>query len=1539
MATKNTPGQQDPSTVNSFSKTMQKDLNDTFVGSDVWTHARNAVNNSHNGQLGVLSTEQANAFMLEAPYDIIGCIHIADDEWCIMSTNDVDSEIGIFDESKNEYTKVVNDKGLNFKRTNLITGASRLKFDCGRPVYFADGGLNPDRFIDLDNVPYIMKTTKVDGCYIDESTGVLDVEKLRMSPHITIPVLGLKKSNSAGLLPNGSYQVFCAYTINQIRITNIFSCNEVQSLFDHANVAGALDVTIKAVDTNFDEIELILVQYANGIYTSKRIGYFSTNISTIHIDTLDPTLVTVPLEELTVKTPAYEKSDAIYSISNYLLKVGIREKFQFNYQKQANKIRTLWAAVQYPGDYYIKGGNNVGHMRDEQGAFFIRFFHNTGERTASFHIPGRAATTHDLEMVSTPDAIELESGTLVPRWKVQNTATVTSIQQEVLEDGGIVIAKGEMGYWESTYQYPDNKPDIWGTLCGKKIRHHKFPDNTTHPYTNHFLNGGDHIVVMGVQFENISVPVDNNGNPIESIIGYEILKGSREGNKSIVAKGLISNLREYDIPGQKSKGLYQNYPFNDLRKDTFLTSKKDYLEKGGDEPSSETYCLSGYKKNMFSFHSPETTFAKPFLNVNELKIYGEMYGTATGYFENAYKHPRLKAASDFSSTVTKVLAIASQVSKVVGAIAGADTGSTLTATDDLPLSTPLFAPHRQESVAGAFIGLTNGYIGSTGAPGADQVAAAKRQIGNTAITVTNVAMTLAMAYVTSEALAAQLYKLVLGLIPKKQFSAQHNAYGKYTGFLAAQVNNLRRKVTNAVYVDNNIQTFSPEYRINNLYRNNFVAIELSQEVQDPRNVDNSRRTMGDAQVGLNQDFESTISSYYGALKNPLAGQYGQLESIRQIPISTDVQVINPLVNIKYTSPIHFGGDVYINRFTEKNSMYFFNQWMFDQPDEQAFDYRMGVNVAYPRFWIDSSTNHYTLLNTASNFRRLDKIKKELFHVSEGYFYLFNSGVRDFWVESEVNLAYRDWEDTPGKRHYDPHRYRDLQEMFRSDLIKNSNYYKYDYALSVSKLFNNYVNWGQVLPTDYDPMVAEKCYVYNPKRMMYSLPQNKEQKKDMWRVFLPLNYRDFPSRITAVKSVNRTGAVILFDKESPIEFIGADTLQTGAGTKILIGDGGLLENQPLQSLTNADKSYQYGSCQNKYSVCSTPQGLFWVSQDQGKIFNHAGQLSEITREGTKWWFAKHLPSKLLVDFPMFEQTDNPVTGIGVQTVYDNTNEVIYFAKKDYQLKERFKGALTYLSGTTFLFGGFRVQLGDPTYFDNASFTVSYDLKTKGWISYHDWHPDFMIAGKNHFMTIKNGGIWKHNVRTDLYCNYYGKDYPFEVEYVSATGQQVNVVRNIEYLLECYKYENNGADKHHVMDYNFDNAIVYNSEQVSGMLNLNLKPKKDPVAALLFPRVLTDSIDILFSKEENKYRFNQFWDVTNDRGEFTTPEQNPLQTMFVTKPTGYEFNINPKYVNYKKAVIERKRFRHYANRVFLKKNKVGAYQMNLKIVNTKLNPSQR
>jgi hypothetical protein len=127
-----------------------------------------------------------------------------------------------------------------------------------------------------------------------------------------------------------------------------------------------------------------------------------------------------------------------------------------------------------------------------------------------------------------------------------------------------------------------------------------------------------------------------------------------------------------------------------------------------------------------------------------------------------------------------------------------------------------------------------------------------------------------------------------------------------------------------------------------------------------------------------------------------------------------------------------------------------------------------------------------------------------------------------------------------------------------------------------------------------------------------------------------NYKEFKGQISGIKSINKSGIFITFKNESPLMFQGVDTLETDLNTKITIGDGGLF-SQPQQAISNADKSYEYGSSQNRLSVISCPAGIFYISQNQGRIFSYGQGLQELSQAGLKWWFLLFMPYKLTIRF--------------------------------------------------------------------------------------------------------------------------------------------------------------------------------------------------------------------------------------------------------------------------------------------------------------------
>jgi len=101
-------------------------------------------------------------------------------------------------------------------------------------------------------------------------------------------------------------------------------------------------------------------------------------------------------------------------------------------------------------------------------------------------------------------------------------------------------------------------------------------------------------------------------------------------------------------------------------------------------------------------------------------------------------------------------------------------------------------------------------------------------------------------------------------------------------------------------------------------------------------------------------------------------------------------------------------------------------------------------------------------------------------------------------------------------------------------------------------------------------------------------------------------------------------------------------------------------------------------------------------------------------------------------------------------------------------------------------------------------------------------------------------------------------------------------------------------------------------------------------LNYPAVTASGINIMYEKVEQKFRVNQFWDVTADRGEYNVNVQRPI---WLTGWDGYKRELNPANLNYAKSVFERKKFRHYYNNVLFTRKVSGNAKMLMKISNNK------
>jgi hypothetical protein len=264
-----------------------------------------------------------------------------------------------------------------------------------------------------------------------------------------------------------------------------------------------------------------------------------------------------------------------------------------------------------------------------------------------------------------------------------------------------------------------------------------------------------------------------------------------------------------------------------------------------------------------------------------------------------------------------------------------------------------------------------------------------------------------LAYYFSEG-ADATKKLILLFIRFKQYALQSISYGFYGNFIPEPSANIfRYSIEDAFYIRDNIQDVPlyqdssgafQSYSINNLKRSDTVVLRTinGQNVTDGPafiNTDNSLVTLGTliqtsiiqtgTAVGLptfentGVQFNRTIASHYAGIKVRLRNQYGQLDSIKQIPITPCEQKMNfniqpvagnPLPENNFITqnsgrtcstifnpttgsnnliwlrlaqtPLFFGGDTFINRYTEKNTFFYFYDWLWQQPDGYEYNYTL-----------------------------------------------------------------------------------------------------------------------------------------------------------------------------------------------------------------------------------------------------------------------------------------------------------------------------------------------------------------------------------------------------------------------------------------------------------------------------------------------------------------------------------------------------------------------------------------------------------------------
>ncbi len=215
------------------------------------------------------------------------------------------------------------------------------------------------------------------------------------------------------------------------------------------------------------------------------------------------------------------------------------------------------------------------------------------------------------------------------------------------------------------------------------------------------------------------------------------------------------------------------------------------------------------------------------------------------------------------------------------------------------------------------------------------------------------------------------------------------------------------------------------------------------------------------------------------------------------------------------------------------------------------------------------------------------------------------------------------------------------------------------------------------------------------------------------------------------------------------------------------------------------------------------------------------------------------------------------------------------------------------------------LNTTNLFTNNSWTMSYSLKRQEWRSWHPYLPSFYLHAQERFYSWPQGSghIWKHNI-PGSYRTFYGVTYPFIVEYVDNPSPITTKVWDyLMFQTEAKEFDPITQEYKDVREVTFNKVLFYNTEQISGVLNINPKQNLAQNYLLQQTQNATAIGNITADRNERDWTLNNMRDI---RMNTTTP-------MFIKDVAQLQGNyyidkiVNPAAISYSKSWNELESFR--------------------------------
>lgn len=219
--------------------------------------------------------------------------------------------------------------------------------------------------------------------------------------------------------------------------------------------------------------------------------------------------------------------------------------------------------------------------------------------------------------------------------------------------------------------------------------------------------------------------------------------------------------------------------------------------------------------------------------------------------------------------------------------------------------------------------------------------------------------------------------------------------------------------------------------------------------------------------------------------------------------------------------------------------------------------------------------------------------------------------------------------------------------------------------------------------------------------------------------------------------------------------------------------------------------------------------------------------------------------------VYNFTGSELTPISARGMWGFFKEKLSFCNVTQCIDQKVSGTSYYSLGVDPRYNRFLITKSDGDY----SFTLSYDLESNRWISFHDYIPRAYLWDRRNMYTINDSGIWIHN-QDCKYQTYYGEYHPFEVEFAAVVKDVYSYIWD-RITINSEADVCSGCTWVNDLDVTFNKIAMWNGVQGTGTLNLDFVSDNQGSYENM-NKLASDTSAIKAHKIHGLWRINEFHD---------------------------------------------------------------------------------